>query len=99
MISTGLLTDARLRPELSAIADHIATWADKVPSLPEGMARNALIDAHPYLGPSFDFQEKVRPLHMTTSTGTNMLVQKQHSSTAASSLRSRANAGLFVRAY
>lgn len=59
VVSTGLLTDARLRPELSAAAEHIATWADKLPSLPEGMARNALIDVHPYLGPSFEFQEKV----------------------------------------
>jgi hypothetical protein len=61
VISTGLLTDARLRPELKAAADHIATWADNMPTLPEGVARNALIDAHPYLGPSFEFLEKVSP--------------------------------------
>jgi len=60
IISTGLLTDARLRPELSAAAEHIATWGDKLPNLPAGMARNPLIDAHPYLGPCFEFQEKVR---------------------------------------
>lgn len=59
IISTGLLTDARLRPELSAVAHHIATWGDKLQSLPDGMSRNALIDAHPYLGPSFEFLEKV----------------------------------------
>jgi hypothetical protein len=27
--------------------------------LPAGQPRNALIDAHPYLGPSFEFQEQV----------------------------------------
>lgn len=59
IISTGLLTDARLRPELSAAAEHIATWGDKLHNLPAGMARNPLIDAHPYLGPCFEFQEKV----------------------------------------
>lgn len=26
ILSTGLLTDARLRPELASIADNIATW-------------------------------------------------------------------------
>jgi hypothetical protein len=57
-VSTGLLTDARLRPELSAVAQHIKTWRDV--ELPAGQARNALIDAHPYLGPSFEFQEQVR---------------------------------------
>lgn len=58
IISTGLLTDARLRPELAALADHIRTW-DSV-QLPAGQSRNPLIDAHPYLGPGFEFQEKVR---------------------------------------
>ena len=26
VVSTGMLTDARLRPELKAVADKIATW-------------------------------------------------------------------------
>lgn len=61
VISTGLLTDARLRPELASFAQHIATWGDKPGAVPPGGRRNALIDAHPDLGPSFEFREKVRP--------------------------------------
>ncbi|GAB4819834.1 hypothetical protein N2152v2_006880 [Parachlorella kessleri] len=57
IVSTGLLTDARLRPELKAVADQIATWADKY-SPPTGQKRNQLIDDHPYLGPSFEFTER-----------------------------------------
>lgn len=52
VISTGLLSDPGLRPELSEIAGHIARWGDRV--TPEGR-RNALIDAHPYLGQAFEF--------------------------------------------
>ena len=48
IVSTGLLTDARLRPELKAVADQIGTWADKF-SPPAGQKRNQLIDDHPYL--------------------------------------------------
>lgn len=59
IVSTGLLTNAHLRPELRAIADNILTWGDKDDVVPEGSARNPLIDAHPYLGPGFEFQEKV----------------------------------------
>jgi hypothetical protein len=53
VLSTGLVSDPRLRPELKRVAPVIARWADRfVP--PEGKA-NALIDAHPYLGPHFEF--------------------------------------------
>jgi hypothetical protein len=58
IVSTGLLTDARLRPELASMADQIATWEDKFTPGPQ-QRRNALIDAHPYLGEFFEFQEKV----------------------------------------
>jgi len=53
ILSTGLISDPRLRPELAALAPHIALWGDVV-AMPEG-ERNALIDAHPYLGPAFEF--------------------------------------------
>ena len=59
IVSTGLLTDARLRPELASMADEIATWGDRFTPGPE-QKRNALIDAHPYLGEFFEFLEKVR---------------------------------------
>jgi len=58
IVSTGLLTDARLRPELASMADEIATWGDRFTPGPE-QKRNALIDAHPYLGEFFEFLEKV----------------------------------------
>ncbi len=58
IVSTGLLTDTRLRPELREVADDIAVWADRyMPSDPA--QRNQLIDVHPYLGPSFEYQAKV----------------------------------------
>jgi FAD-dependent urate hydroxylase len=53
ILSTGLLTDVKLRPELALVADDIALWQDRYRP-PEGKA-NALIDRHPYLGPSFEF--------------------------------------------
>jgi cation diffusion facilitator CzcD-associated flavoprotein CzcO len=53
VLSTGLVSDPALRPELALVADKIARWADRV-TPPAGEA-NALIDAHPYLGSSFEF--------------------------------------------
>lgn len=52
VLSTGLVSDPALRPELRDVAGSIARWADRV-APPEGCA-NALIDAHPYLGPGFE---------------------------------------------
>jgi hypothetical protein len=52
VLSTGLVSDPALRPELAAVAGHIARWGDRV-TAPEGIA-NPLIDAHPYLGPGFE---------------------------------------------
>ncbi|NML09468.1 NAD(P)/FAD-dependent oxidoreductase [Sphingobium sp. AR-3-1] len=51
VLSTGLISDPGLRPELATLAPHIARWADRFTPPPgEG---NTLIDAHPYLGPGF----------------------------------------------
>jgi cation diffusion facilitator CzcD-associated flavoprotein CzcO len=52
ILSTGLLTDVTLRPELENVADDIALWRDRY--RPPGQA-NPLLDAHPYLGPNFEF--------------------------------------------
>jgi FAD-dependent urate hydroxylase len=52
VLSTGLLSDPGLRPELAQVAHHIARWGDSVAI---EAPRNALIDAHPYLGPAFEF--------------------------------------------
>lgn len=50
IISTGLLTDFSLRPELRLLDGHIARWSDFRPPGEEG---HPLIDLHPYLSPGF----------------------------------------------
>ncbi|MFT4199007.1 MAG: NAD(P)/FAD-dependent oxidoreductase [Pseudoxanthomonas sp.] len=51
-IATGLVTDPALRPELAALAPRVLRWCDRY-APPPGEA-NALLDAHPYLGPGFE---------------------------------------------
>lgn len=54
VLSTGLVTDPTLRPELQDVAGDILRWSDRyIP--PSGIA-NAVLDAHPYLGPAFELQ-------------------------------------------
>ncbi len=55
VLSTGLLTDSALRPELTELASKIARWRDRRPAT---AAPHALIDDHPYLGPGFEFMPK-----------------------------------------
>lgn len=52
VLSTGLVSDPALRPELRLVADGIARWSDRF--TPPPGAANAVIDAHPYLGPGFE---------------------------------------------
>ena len=56
VLSTGLVSDPALRPELRLVADSIARWSDRVPvpqdcDVPAGIAQ--VIAAHPYLGSGF----------------------------------------------
>ncbi|MCI3927011.1 NAD(P)/FAD-dependent oxidoreductase [Paenibacillus sp. TRM 82003] len=53
VISTGLITDPALRPELRLVERHIARWGDRYRA-PADVA-NPLMDAHPYLTPGFAF--------------------------------------------
>lgn len=53
ILSTGLVTDPKLRPELAEMADDILRWRDRY--TPEADT-NPLIDAHPYLGAGFEVQ-------------------------------------------
>jgi cation diffusion facilitator CzcD-associated flavoprotein CzcO len=53
ILSTGLISDPGLRPELRLLGDRIARWSDRY-TPPPGQEK-ALIDAHPYLGPAFEF--------------------------------------------
>ncbi len=53
LLSTGLVTDPALRPELGDLASGIARWRDRY-SPPESL-RDPVIDDHPYLGPAFQY--------------------------------------------
>lgn len=53
VISTGLVTDPTLRPELKIIEPYITRWGDVYKAHPE--IANPLIDLHPYLTPEFSF--------------------------------------------
>lgn len=53
VISTGLVTDPALRPELRLVERDITRWADRY--RPPADIANPLIDAHPYLTPGFAF--------------------------------------------
>ncbi|MBY9080268.1 NAD(P)/FAD-dependent oxidoreductase [Paenibacillus sp. HN-1] len=51
IVSTGLLSDPALRPELREIAPDIARWSDYY--TPPAGEENVLLDMHPYLTPGF----------------------------------------------
>jgi FAD-dependent urate hydroxylase len=53
IISTGLITDPTLRPELKLVESHIARWEDRYQA-PKEIASPTL-DTHPYLSPGFEF--------------------------------------------
>lgn len=65
IISTGLVTDPALRPELKLVENGIARWSDYYKAPAE--RANPLIDAHPYLSPGFAFmgrdEEVQKKLH------------------------------------
>jgi len=54
---TGIDHAARLRPELAACADNIATWADRY--TPPAVERDDRLGRFPYLTPDFAFTEKI----------------------------------------
>jgi cation diffusion facilitator CzcD-associated flavoprotein CzcO len=53
VLSTGLITDPALRPELADVADKIARWWDRY--APPQDITNAVLNAHPYLGNAFQY--------------------------------------------
>ena len=53
VLSTGMLSDIALRPELDEVADHIALWSDRY--TPPEDQQMPLLDIHPYLGDSFEY--------------------------------------------
>ncbi|AIQ51933.1 FAD/NAD(P)-binding protein [Paenibacillus sp. FSL R7-0331] len=56
VVSTGLLSDPGLRPELRLVEPHIARWSDRYQAPAD--AANPLLDAHPYLSPGFALQSR-----------------------------------------
>jgi len=89
IVSTGLLTDPALRPELSLVERHIARWADRY-SPPEGEA-NPLLDAHPYLTPGYAFTPRdesgIAPLHGIFTFSYSALVSNGVSASALSGMK------------
>lgn len=57
IFATGFSVDAGARPELAAFAGNIAFWRDRF-APPDG-SHNAELSGSPYLGTSFEFQERV----------------------------------------
>lgn len=53
IISTGLVSDSRLRPELRLINEHVTRWEDVITAPTD--IQNNLVDVHPYLTPEFAF--------------------------------------------
>jgi cation diffusion facilitator CzcD-associated flavoprotein CzcO len=56
ILGTGFGADLRDRPELAAIANHIATWADRY-TAPANLTNTAMA-RYPYVGPGFELLEK-----------------------------------------
>ncbi|WP_410515231.1 NAD(P)/FAD-dependent oxidoreductase [Paenibacillus sp. BR2-3] len=56
ILSTGLLSDPGLRPELRLVESHIARWRDCYKAPVE--RANPLLDAHPFLSPGFAFTSR-----------------------------------------
>ena len=89
VLSTGLVSDPGLRPELGLVAEGIARWADRF-TPPPGEA-NALIDAHPYLGPGFELlprqPEDAAALHGLFAFNYSALISLGLSASALSGLQ------------
>lgn len=58
IISTGLVSDPALRPELQLVEPYIARWKDRYEAPPD--LRNPLLDAHPYLTSGFQLTARTR---------------------------------------
>lgn len=56
ILSTGLVTDPVLRPELALVASRIARWSDHY--VPPADLANPALDSHPYLGAGFQLQPR-----------------------------------------
>jgi cation diffusion facilitator CzcD-associated flavoprotein CzcO len=57
IVGSGTVTDLSLRAELANVVGDIALWKDRYTPPPQETHDD--LGRHPYLGPSFEFQEKV----------------------------------------
>lgn len=88
ILSTGLVSDPALRPELALVANRIARWADRF--TPAVGTANPLIDAHPYLGEGFELLPRGQDdgsLHGLFAFNYSALISLGLSASALSGLR------------
>ncbi|WP_407272752.1 NAD(P)-binding domain-containing protein [Radiobacillus sp. PE A8.2] len=89
IISTGLLTEPSLRPELKLVESYIARWSDYY-NAPNEVA-NSVVDAHPYLSPGFAFssqdEQGKKLLHGLFAFNYSALISCGLSASALSGLR------------
>lgn len=87
IISTGLVTDPALRPELAKVEQYITRWRDVY----QAEKPNQLIDDHPYLERTFAFasnsEEGKKALHGLFSFNYSALISCGVSASAISGLR------------
>jgi hypothetical protein len=57
IVGTGFQTDLGVRPELPQLLPQIALWRDRF--MPPAAERSEDLLRHPYLGPNFEFTEKM----------------------------------------
>lgn len=89
IISTGLISDPSLRPELRLVNQYIATWGDIV-KVPKDL-KNPLVDRHPYLTSEFAFvplnKEGIKKLRGLFAFNYSALVSCGISASALSGIR------------
>ncbi|MHA6482228.1 FAD/NAD(P)-binding protein [Paenibacillus sp. strain BS8-2] len=89
IISTGLVSDPGLRPELALVESDIARWSDRY-TAPKDVA-NDMLDAHPYLTSGFAFtgrsEEGGKRLHGLFVFNYSVMVSCGLSASAISGMR------------
>ncbi|MDQ6422921.1 NAD(P)/FAD-dependent oxidoreductase [Paenibacillus sp. LHD-117] len=89
IVSTGLVSDPTLRPELLLVEGDIARWSDRYEAPPE--VASPMLDAHPYLSSGFAFtgrsEEGQRRLHGLFAFNYSVMVSCGLSASAISGMR------------
>ncbi len=88
VLSTGLITDHELRPELAKVSDKIARWRD-VYQAPNDQ-KSPILDAHPYLSDGFEFT----PIHSEDAAEMEGLYAFNYSALVSMGLSAAALTGL-----